>query len=440
MKKIISIVLAIMILLTFTPLCFADSGVSRASLAKMLVESSSYKDELKAKVKYSVFSDVSQTNVNAQAIYIASRQGWMKGYTDGSFRPNNNLKLEEVCCAVLKYKGFNSKELKGAFPDAYVEKAEELDYLKGISAKQGEYVTLTDCETLFHNAGIGEYETNGTYYGIFKSSRSTISADDASSQKQITLVCMDGVERTFTATNVATVYSVGDLISITVSGENVKVSSLRSSSISGQVGSNSIYSYIGDNIISSDITLLETDEYGNTTTLDIKDLKGMTLKESNVLFYTKNSAGEINGLILKDVSGELNEYAILTSVNINEATLNLSSSYSYILNGKAEQKQFTSIAYIVEEGGISLRKNLAGEIKSIKNIGSVKLDIDTLNSTSATSGISTYKVADNVQVYLRVGDTYNLTTIDAIKNSYYSNVIGYYDQSMLAKIRIIVCY
>ena len=41
----------------------------------------------------------------APAIRIAVSQGWMSGYTDGSFRPSNPVTLEEACAAALKLLG-----------------------------------------------------------------------------------------------------------------------------------------------------------------------------------------------------------------------------------------------------------------------------------------------------------------------------------------------
>ena len=49
-------------------------------------------------------------------VRIAVQQGWMNGYTDGSFRPNNAVTLEEACTAVLKLMGYKMTDLSGAFP------------------------------------------------------------------------------------------------------------------------------------------------------------------------------------------------------------------------------------------------------------------------------------------------------------------------------------
>ena len=43
-------------------------------------------------------------------------------------------------------------------------------------------------------------------------------------------------------------------------------------------------------------------------------LSGVTLSESDVRYYTTNSAGQIDRVILDDVTGDLWEYAALDSV------------------------------------------------------------------------------------------------------------------------------
>ncbi len=39
----------------------------------------------------------------------------MNGYTDGTFRPDNAVTLEEACTAVLKLLGYKMTDLNGAF-------------------------------------------------------------------------------------------------------------------------------------------------------------------------------------------------------------------------------------------------------------------------------------------------------------------------------------
>ena len=50
----------------------------------------------------------------------------MTGYTDGTFRPDQTVKLEEACSAVLKLLGYDSASLAGSFPSAQLSKAAAL--------------------------------------------------------------------------------------------------------------------------------------------------------------------------------------------------------------------------------------------------------------------------------------------------------------------------
>ena len=44
-----------------------------------------------------LYTDLPGTSAWAPYVRIAVQQGWMNGYTDGSFRPNNAVTLEEAC-------------------------------------------------------------------------------------------------------------------------------------------------------------------------------------------------------------------------------------------------------------------------------------------------------------------------------------------------------
>ena len=44
----------------------------------------------------------------SEYIRCAVSEGWMTGYTDGTFRPDETVKLEEACAAVLKLLGYEA--------------------------------------------------------------------------------------------------------------------------------------------------------------------------------------------------------------------------------------------------------------------------------------------------------------------------------------------
>ena len=99
-----------------------------------------------------LFTDVDSGNEYAPDIRIAVQQGWLSGYTDGSFRPDNGVTLEETCTAALKLLGYDVTTLSGSFPAAQLNKAGSLGLRTGLSAVQGQGLTLEDAAVLFYNA------------------------------------------------------------------------------------------------------------------------------------------------------------------------------------------------------------------------------------------------------------------------------------------------
>ena len=88
----------------------------------------------------------------------------MNGYTDGSFRPNNAVTLEEACTAVLKLMGYKMTDLSGAFPNAQLNKAGELGLRAGLDRRQGEAMNYEDCAVLLYNA-LTANNASGSAYG-----------------------------------------------------------------------------------------------------------------------------------------------------------------------------------------------------------------------------------------------------------------------------------
>ena len=78
-----------------------SDNVTRAQFAKMMIAASSYKDTISTTAKSSPFKDVMYTHWAASYVQAAVTAGWLTGYTDGTYRPNINLTLEEAVSAVL---------------------------------------------------------------------------------------------------------------------------------------------------------------------------------------------------------------------------------------------------------------------------------------------------------------------------------------------------
>ena len=172
----------------------ADSGqdtaaaLTRSQLARLLAAFSSYRES--AASAGSLFTDVGGTDAAAPAIRTAVSQGWMSGYSDGSFRPGQAVTLEEGCSAVLKLLGYDVTALSGSFPDAQLNKARELGLRDGIAAQPGEALTFAEGAQLLYNA-LSAPTAGGEVYG------STLGFTVTDGQVDVSSVLMEKVEGPF---------------------------------------------------------------------------------------------------------------------------------------------------------------------------------------------------------------------------------------------------
>lgn len=140
-----------------------SASVTRAEFVKMMTAASTYKDSVGSSTA-SLFTDVKSGHWANGYINLAVEQGWVTGYVDGSFRPDNTITLEEACTALLRLLGYDSGSLAGSFPDAQLSKSRSIGLLDDLSAVQGQTLTRQDCVTLFYNL-LTCQNSAGTVYG-----------------------------------------------------------------------------------------------------------------------------------------------------------------------------------------------------------------------------------------------------------------------------------
>lgn len=192
MKKILILVLSISILVFSFNTCFAsvddetlevirvlgimngdengnlnlDKKVTRAEFVKMLICASTYKDKVPAISYYSPYSDVPFTHWSAGYVQLAVEQGWVNGYTDGTFRPDNTITLEEAITLILSILGYTSEDIIGTYPYGQLALYSSLGLDKNITAKQGTQLSRQDCVYLFYNMLVANTKSGGKYLQV----------------------------------------------------------------------------------------------------------------------------------------------------------------------------------------------------------------------------------------------------------------------------------
>ena len=446
-----------------------NAAVTRGAFARMLVAFSTFRESVGAQGTVgTLYTDVPGTSPWAPYIRIAVQQGWLNGYTDGSYRPDSAVTLEEACTAVLKLMGYKMTELNGSFPNAQLNKASEIGLRTNLERKPGETMNYEDCAALLYNAltantasgsaygtslgftvsngqvdgstvlmsslqgpfvagadtqlpfapaavyrndkvspsaelnqydvyyyseslqtvwiytrkaagritavspsasaptaitvagssytlgstavasqvsslnggGVGQVvtlllgmnneaagivtgqEADEVFYGVVQSAtRSLVEENGADVLQNVSVLCTDGITRSVNVDKSLN-FPTGWLVQITVNSDGESVKSISGKSTSGTVNADA--TALGNAQLADDVEILDTTSGGVAGTVRPSRLSGVTLSDSDVRYYTTNAAGQIDRLILKDVTGDLWKYGVLDDIK------NLAANYADI--------------------------------------------------------------------------------------------------------------
>ena len=444
-----------------------NAPVTRGALARMLVAYSSFRESVGSQGTVgTLYSDLPGSSAWAPYVRIAVQNGWMSGYTDGTFRPDNVVTLEEACTAVLKLLGYKMTDLSGSFPNAQLNKAQEIGLRSQIERTQGQALNYEEGAILFYNAltantasggtygsslgftvsngqvdassvmlkslkgpfvaedntqlpftpisvyrndkvsdsaelnqydvyyyseslqtlwvytrraagritavspsanaptsvtvagssytlgstavasqvsslnggGVGQVvtlllgmnnvaagivtgaEADSVFYGVVQSAaRSLVEENGADVLQKVSVLCTDGISRTVNVDKSLN-FPAGWLVEVRVSPEGESVERIDNRSVSGTINGNA--TALGNAALADDVEILDTTTEGVAGTVRPSRLSGVTLSDLDVRYYTVNDAGQIDRLILNDVTGDLWSYGVLDDVK------NLAMNYS----------------------------------------------------------------------------------------------------------------
>lgn len=288
-------------------------------------------------------------------------------------------------------------------------------------------------------------DTETTYYGSVVSSSKSASTSSTSSSAttagQVTtqVVCTDGTLRTFYHSGTA--FDEGRLVTVTISQSGTTVKSMSNKTLEGTVSSDG--TSLGSYAFADGVEILDTDSEGGYARIYPSRLTGAKLSGDDVRCYTLNSKGEIDRLILNEVTGDTYQYVYLSGIDDTSSSdgslMNISVEYTYILDGQTYTLN-SSAKYSVKTGGVAMIYE-DGSLKSMRQLSSVSLD--SLGSLSAMSGNQEYLLSEDVIVLLRDESSsyrYYATTLSQINTSDYK-LTGWYDDmgfSAGGRIRLIV--
>lgn len=309
------------------------------------------------------------------------------------------------------------------------------------SFQEGDMVTLLLGMSGEVVRAIDPLENEAVYYGSVVSSTkaastsSTASTATASAQVSTQVACTDGVLRTFYHSGTAR--SAGSLVTVTITQTGTNVKNMSVKKLEGTVNQDG--TGLGNYNFAAGVQILDTDENGGYARIYPSRLAGVKLSGNDIRGYTLDANGDIDRLVLRNVTGDTRPYVYISGIEDNSSETNISVSYTYIQDGQV-QTVSGGAKYAVKTGGAALLYE-KGVLKRIRQLDSVSLD--SLSALGAMGDGKEYKLAEHVQVLLRdstSSQSFYLTELSQVNGEDYK-LTGWYDNlgfSAGGRIRIIV--
>lgn len=230
-------------------------------------------------------------------------------------------------------------------------------------------------------------------------------------------------------------YRAGSVVRATVSpqGGEVTLRGLTSSSLTGTVSNDGTrldrYSF-AENIQILDVS----DACG--TVLYPSRLAGMTLTGDMVRYYSLNSLGQIDTLILEEATGDMYQYGVL--VDLEEAGEGMLKyyTYQYNVNGTSYTIPNSSTRFRVSTGPIQI----IGETADPQRMFSLTATPSgQIQGNQFVAGNRKYTLSDNVIVYEQRGSQYYLSSLGRAQSGDFT-LTAWYDKAETdgGRIRVII--
>lgn len=272
-------------------------------------------------------------------------------------------------------------------------------------------------------AGVVTAVGTGTY---------TNAVGNSCSARTITVTATDGASYTYPCSK--TSIDEGTVVSIGFGSSGTDVSILKSSNIAGKVSGRTI----GSKTMAKDVRILDINDDGGAKRVYYSRLDGAELESADVRWYAVNADGEITDLILRDFTGDLYEYGIITSAKETSTDMELSGSYTYLLNG--EKRTLTTMSMTLGASYGPARLTIKdGQLSAVRALYKIK-NPDSITQLGVTKDGDSWLFSDECAVYLYQNSTYSLFSLTELRNNLDKyNITCYYDKDTRdgGRIRII---
>ena len=230
-------------------------------------------------------------------------------------------------------------------------------------------------------------------------------------------------------------YRVGSIVRAGAFGQNGQITlrGLSSQSLSGKVSDDG--AELGDYHFAPDASILDVAD-GQGAVYRPERLAGVALSSGAVRYYSLNIQGEIDQMILENVTGDMYQYGVLTRREEMGEGLNRIFSYEYDIAGMDYALPASTTGFRAATGPIQLTGDPADpeRMYSLTSAGE-----GTISGRQFLTDQRRYTLSDQVLVYERQGGQYFLSTLARAQEGDFT-LTAWYDkpEAQGGRIRVIV--
>ena len=230
-------------------------------------------------------------------------------------------------------------------------------------------------------------------------------------------------------------YRVGSVVRAGAFGQDGQITlrGLSSQSLSGKVSDDG--AELGDYTFAPDASILDVAD-GQGAVYRPERLAGVALSSGAVRYYSLNSQGEIDQMILENVTGDMYQYGVLTRREEMGEGLNRIYSYEYDIAGTDYALPASTTGFRAATGPIQLTGDPADpeRMYSLTSAGE-----GTISGRQFLTDQRRYTLSDQVLVYERQGSQYFLSTLARAQEGDFT-LTAWYDkpEAQGGRIRVIV--
>lgn len=128
-----------------------ENNLTRAEFTKLAVCASDGRKAVSGAMAVSPFADVPHSLWSAPYIQLAAQRGYVNGYLDSTFRPDDNISFAEATAVFLRLLGYQNSDFGAAWPRGHMQIAADIGLSDGIALEYDAPITRGDTVTLLYN-------------------------------------------------------------------------------------------------------------------------------------------------------------------------------------------------------------------------------------------------------------------------------------------------